>query len=148
MHVKSENECLKEFIASLYPSSVIKPASTAAVNVYSDAIGTKITYVVTETLPEGSVYTKTGDGSNITATEDEVSGTVTITNTYEPVYTSVVVNKLWDDESDEQGLRNTVNATIQLYADGEALGDPVAVEVGTDDEWTYTFENLDGKSVV
>ena len=65
-----------------------------------------------------------------------------MTNTYEPVYTSIVVNKLWDDNSDQDGMRDDASATLQLTADGDELGDPVVVEYGKDNKWTYTFDNL------
>ena len=43
---------------------------------------------------------------------------------------------------DQDGKRADVSATVQLYANGEAVkSDPV--EVGTADNWSYTWENLD-----
>ena len=57
----------------------------------------------------------------------------------------MTVNKLWDDENDQDGKRDDVNATVQLYkqaGEGQktAVGDPV--EVGVADNWSKTWDNL------
>ncbi|MFR5149640.1 MAG: Cna B-type domain-containing protein [Ruminococcus sp.] len=65
-----------------------------------------------------------------TATDTSVDGTVTTpTNTYAPEETSVSVRKVWDDSSNQDGIR-PASVTVQLYADGKANGAPVRPECG------------------
>ncbi|MCR5135257.1 MAG: Cna B-type domain-containing protein, partial [Clostridiales bacterium] len=66
--------------------------------------------------------------------------TITVTNSYETKKIDVEVNKTWDDADDQDGKRADVGATIQLYANGKAVGNPV--EVGAEDDWSKEWENL------
>ena len=74
---------------------------------------------------------------------------LTVTNSYEPEDTSVVVNKTWvGDEKWKDDVRPD-SITVNLLADGEAAVDydgntvaPATVSAGTDGKWTYTFTNL------
>ncbi|MDO4746450.1 MAG: Cna B-type domain-containing protein, partial [Bacillota bacterium] len=87
-------------------------------------------------------------GSEIeyTITEDAVENYSTkiedfnVTNTYTPKQTSVTVTKAWDDAGDQDGKRPD-GVSVQLYADGKALGDPIMLSEKTG--WTYTWSNLD-----
>ncbi|MFR7388399.1 MAG: Cna B-type domain-containing protein [Blautia faecis] len=55
-------------------------------------------------------------------TDTSVDGNVTtLTNTYAPEETSVSVRKVWNDSSNQDGIRPAV-VTVQLYADGKASG--------------------------
>lgn len=63
----------------------------------------------------------------------------TITNTHEPEVTSIAVTKVWNDDSNRDGLRPE-SIELQLKANGDDYGDPV--EVDSDDDWTYTFTDL------
>ena len=105
-----------------------------------EKVGQKITYTVKETLVTPNEYT--------TDTAEEVvvanGGTKEITNSYTPETTKLTVTKTWADSNDQDGVRKDVKATVQLYKTvGEtktAVGDPV--EVGTEDDWSNTWNNL------
>ncbi|MBQ4290823.1 MAG: Cna B-type domain-containing protein, partial [Clostridia bacterium] len=105
--------------------------------------GIKIVYYVVETMSEDSGYTTAADKVSLAGLKGD-SGTITITNTYEPIITKVTVEKIWDDANDKDGKRANVKATIQLYQTvGEAktaVGDPVSV--GTEKGWSHTWEEL------
>ena len=112
--------------------------------VYSDAIGTKITYVVTETLPEGSVYTKAGDEVEVTATTEEVSGTIEITNTHTPETIKVKVSKVWEDNDNQDGIRPSsveVKLTSQTESEEEATVEDVQ-KLDDSNEWAYEWLEL------
>ena len=70
--------------------------------------------------------------------ESEVDGFV-ITNTHEIETTEITVTKAWEDDDNRDGLRPD-SVTVQLYADGEEVGEPV--EVTAEEDWAYTFEDL------
>ncbi|MGI5887835.1 MAG: Cna B-type domain-containing protein [Oscillospiraceae bacterium] len=96
---------------------------------YAD--GERITFTVEETdVPEG--YTATVSG-------DSIAG-FAITNTHVPETTSISVEKVWNDVSNQDGLR-TDSVSVQLYADGVASGD--AVVLSEDNHWAYTWSDLD-----
>ncbi|EGO9046451.1 Cna B-type domain-containing protein, partial [Enterococcus faecalis] len=72
-----------------------------------------------------------------------------IINTYSPGEISGTVTKHWEDGNDHDGIRPE-SIKIQLYANGEAHGEPVKVKAK--DNWTYTWEHLpitnkDGKVI-
>ena len=69
------------------------------------------------------------DGKTVTYTFTEISSPAgysasvgedgrTITNTHEPVTTSLLVNKVWDDSDNQEGLRGPVTVTLQRDVDG------------------------------
>jgi len=74
-------------------------------------------------------------------------GNFKIVNTPIAVPINITVNKVWNDNNNNDGIRPD-SVTIRLLADGEM----VEVAVITGDDWTYTFENLpeykDGKKVI
>jgi pilin isopeptide linkage protein len=115
--------------------AIILNASNAWTYIWTDldkySNGQEITYTVAETnVPDD--YTSVVSGS--------VSAGFTITNTHTPETTSVSATKVWDDGSDQDGLRPD-SVTVQLYADGEASGD--AVELNDSNSWTHTWSDLD-----
>jgi choice-of-anchor A domain-containing protein len=64
--------------------------------------------------------------------------------------TSRTVTKIWEDNSDQDGLRPE-SIEVQLYADGETLGDPVTLTEATG--WKHTWTGLEqnssaGKAIV
>ena len=67
--------------------------------------------------------------------------------TYKRVVT-YTASKVWDDSSDADGIRPD-SVMVQLYADGEAIGDAVTLDASND--WTYTWEGLsetkDGETI-
>ncbi len=73
-------------------------------------------------------------------------GNFKIVNTPIVVPINITVNKVWDDNNNNDGIRPG-SVTIRLLADGEI----VEVAVITGDDWTYTFTDLpeykDGKKV-
>ncbi len=105
-----------------------------------------------ENLPK---YRDGGQEIVYTISEDIVKGYVTevngfdVKNTYTPGKTSVSVAKRWDDSDNRDGKRPD-GVLVQLYADGEALGDPVVLNKSND--WRYTWSELDeqadGKEIV
>lgn len=104
-----------------------------------DDEGNKITYTVKEDNIDQ--YTPKDE-------DYEVEDGETLMNIHEPEKTTVTVEKFWDDQNDLSGRREGVKATVQLYGQPEggekkAVSDPV--EVGTEDDWTYTWENLSVK---
>ena len=89
-------------------------------------------------------------------TEDEVegyTGVVTgydITNTHNPIKTSLPVSKKWVDSNNQDGIRPD-SITIDLYADGVLVPNKT-VTIKDTDNWTYTYTNLDkysnGKEII
>ena len=75
-----------------------------------------------------------------------LSGTVTdgilttLTNKHGPEKTSVSVRKVWDDNGNAAGVR-PAEITVQLYANGIAMRDPVTLS--NSNGWKYTWEDLD-----
>ena len=90
-----------------------------------------------ECNPEGMKY-------NYTVVETAIDGYTTtygeneIINKYTPETTSVTVTKVWDDNSDEAGLRPD-SIKVGLRAAGGNAG---SAEITADDDWTYTFTDL------
>ncbi|MBP5237786.1 MAG: Cna B-type domain-containing protein, partial [Clostridia bacterium] len=98
-------------------------------------------YTVTEEDYTSSGFTTVSEG----ATGNIVGGSVqtaVFTNSSET--TSVTVVKVWVDEDDKDKIRDSVDATVQLFKTvGEektAIGNPVTV--GKDNNWTYTWNDL------
>ena len=81
------------------------------------------------------------DGYQSSVTGNAADGFI-ITNTLEggPEKTSVSVAKNWDDADNRDGLRPG-SVTVQLYADGKAVGD--AVTLSADNQWAYAWTGLD-----
>ena len=71
---------------------------------------------------------------------DIVEGKVTLTNTHENELTNIIVEKVWSDDDNNDGLRATEIA-VQLYANGQKYGEYVVLS--EENAWTYTFENLE-----
>ena len=90
-----------------------------------DSQGNLITYTVDETLT-GYSTTITGSMAGYVITNKEL--------------TEVTVIKVWSGDPSQDGKTQPTSILVQLYADGDPLGD--AVEV-TGDTWSYTWSNLD-----
>ena len=88
--------------------------------------GAKITYTVVET--------SIGDKYTTTYSEDGL----TVTNSHTPATTSITVNKEWDDNDDQDGIRPE-NVTLILKANGTEVG---RATVGESENWSKTFDNL------
>lgn len=63
-----------------------------------------------------------------------------ITNTHVPDVTKISVEKVWDDNNDQDGIRPAA-IKVQLYADGKASGR--TVELSENNNWKYTWNDLD-----
>ena len=90
-----------------------------------------------------------GQPINYTITEDAVDGYTAkvdgydVTNTHIPGKTSVSVTKAWSDDDNRDGIRPT-EIKVQLKANGAAKGE--AVTLNADNNWTYTWTDLDEKA--
>ncbi len=94
------------------------------------ANGNEITYTVEETgVPLGYTSVVTGDQS---------SG-YTITNSYVPVKVSVDVEKVWDDNNNQDGKRPG-SITVQLKNGTTNVGEAVTLNVGNN--WKHTWKDL------
>ena len=79
-------------------------------------------------------------GNGYTLTGTSVEGILTIlTNHYDTEKTSVSVQKIWDDVDDVSGKRPD-SIVVQLYGDGEAVGDEVTLSEANG--WSYTWTEL------
>jgi LPXTG-motif cell wall-anchored protein len=93
--------------------------------------GQTISYTVKEssTIPG---YTTTVDDSN--------PGNVVITNVHTPEVTNVKGQKIWNDNNNSDGKRpDSIN--VNLLANGKVI-QTIAVSAGSDNSWTYSFDNL------
>lgn len=85
----------------------------------------KSLFSVKEVLPDGTVYTSTVEGFDIT-------------NKYEPEVTEVTVTKEWDDEDNQDGIRpETVK--VALKAAGETVKE---LTLSEENKWTEKVEGL------
>ena len=91
--------------------------------------GEKITYSVKE-------ITISGYSVNITQNSEN---NFTITNTHTPGVTSVNVNKVWDDQNDQDGLRPD-SIEVELLKNGEPTG--TIITLSEENHWTGTFNDL------
>ena len=76
------------------------------------------------------------------------SNTFKIINTHIPEVTNITVNKVWDDNDDNDAIRPTF-ITINLLADSKVV---ITKVITKEDNWKYTFTNLpkyvDGKEIL
>jgi hypothetical protein len=69
-----------------------------------------------------------------------VNGSVTtITNKHVPETTEITVQKVWDDAKNAAGIRPE-KILVQLFADGDAVGEPAELNAGNG--WRMTWEGL------
>ena len=95
--------------------------------------GVEIIYTITEETVQN--YSSAVNGYNVT-------------NSHAPALMNVTVTKIWDDANDQDGIRPT-SIQVQLYANDEALGNPVTL---FGDAWSFTWTNVyvyaDGEEIV
>ncbi len=111
------------------------------------------TYTVTETNTAITGYTESvtyevlvdnqskSNGTTTMASADVENGkdtTVVFINTYTPSLTVVNVNKIWDDNNNQDGKR-PASITIRLHADGTEIDHK---NVTASDGWQWSFDNL------
>ncbi|MBR2809272.1 MAG: Cna B-type domain-containing protein, partial [Erysipelotrichaceae bacterium] len=64
---------------------------------------------------------------------------IEIVSMIDPYVKDIEVIKKWDDKNDKDKLRPT-EIMVQLYADEEAVGEPVILS--EENSWTYIWENM------
>ncbi|WP_170169986.1 Cna B-type domain-containing protein [Vagococcus elongatus] len=97
------------------------------------ANGKTIKYTVKETgVPKG-----------YKSTSEVIDGRIVLTNRHTPAVTTIRTEKVWEDGEDQDGLRPG-NIRVQLYGDGEAVGDEVILNVANN--WCYTWKDLPEKA--
>src|SRR5699024_7840689 len=69
---------------------------------------------------------------------NEDHGNLTITNSYEPEVTDILVNKTWDDKNNQDGVQPD-SVTVNLLANGEEVK---TAEVSAVSDWQHTFTDL------
>ena len=93
-----------------------------------------------------------GEEINYTITEDIVNDYTTtingynITNKYTPGKINLKVNKVWDDQENQDKIRPT-SVQVQLYKTTNETKEKVGEEITLNEEnnWTYTWSELDEK---
>ena len=99
--------------------------------------GTEIVYTVEEVaVPQGYDVKVVRD----TEFADDM---FIITNKHDPATTGVSVQKLWDDENDNDGKRPD-GIIVQLYANGSAV-EGATVLLSEMNYWSYIWHQVDGK---
>ena len=96
--------------------------------------GQEIQYTIEEVKVTGYTTQITGDAKN---------GYV-ITNTHIPEITSVKVQKVWEDGSNQDGIRPS-SITVRLKANGTEVADKV-LTLNDTNQWSGTFEELPKKA--
>lgn len=132
----------------------VRPASVDAVLYVGDTATDKTVTLTAEenwtaTIKDMPVYTagKVGEAVNYSLkaakeVEDYTSATdgLILTFTHKAAVTAVTATITWDDAENQDGIRPD-SVTLQLKADGEAVGSRITVD-GTNDKWTKTWDNL------
>ena len=125
-----------------------------------ESTGEYYTYYVVETAVDGYTTTyQVGDQTYITASDAAVDpyGTIIVTNTKQPETTSITVNKVWLDSSNQgiDGNSESLPASITFYLTRTANGTTERVDssgntgdtaqpytLTKENSWTMTIENL------
>lgn len=74
------------------------------------------------------------------ATVELVGNTFILTNTYQPEKVNILVNKVWNDQTNQDGLR-PVLVRVELLKNDVPTGKSVVLEEGNG--WSNAFDNLD-----
>ena len=99
--------------------------------------GEEITYTVQEKDNTGYAITY----SDVTYNDETNGYEVTIKNTHTPGTTSVVVNKVWDDKDNQDGLREE-SVVVELLKNGESLDPQKTVTLSEENGWSDGFYDL------
>ena len=102
-----------------------------------DEDGQHISYLVT------AVEDDTLTANNYTAevTRSSSDDEFVVTYKHEIEKTGITANVTWDDADNQDGIRPK-EVTLQLKADGEAVGDAITVKADSNGNWTKTWLNL------
>ena len=103
--------------------------------------GEAINYVIKE-IETDVVTGQDGVGTYSYEVTGSIESGFTITNTHTPDTTSVSVEKIWDDKENQDGIRPS-NITVELLADEKSLSPKKVVILSEDNDWKYTFADLD-----
>ena len=87
----------------------------------------------------GDVWVAGAPDGYVAVTTQTGNGTFVVTNIHEPEARDVTVRKAWDDAKMPAGRQRPSSVTVQLLADGEALGAPVTL---TGDDWTHVWREM------
>ena len=101
--------------------------------------GSKVKYTITETAPNG--YTVSYDANENLELSDTATTTVNATNTYDALKTKVTVNKVWEDEENQDGKRPT-SVEVKLYKVVGNARTLVDTKTVSGDTWTYEWTEL------
>ena len=93
--------------------------------------GREIVYTVRENNPPTG-YTPTVNGS--------ISSGFTVTNTHTPETINIPVEKIWEDNNNQDRIR-PASVIVTLYADNEAVGGK-SLTLTSSNSWRGTFTNL------
>ena len=102
-----------------------------------DEDGQHISYLVT------AVEDDTLTANNYTAevTRSSSDDEFVVTYKHEIEKTGITANVTWDDADNQDGIRPK-EVTLQLKADGEAVGDAITVKADSNGNWTKTWSDL------
>ena len=107
--------------------------------------GNEIVYTVYEEMPaEDSARAITDYVASYTYDPNDWNN-ITITNTYKPETIEVVALKVWNDDTDRDGLR-LASVEVELYADGKATGKKLTLNESNNwnDQWINVLKFRDG----
>ncbi|MBR0092627.1 MAG: Cna B-type domain-containing protein [Lachnospiraceae bacterium] len=92
---------------------------------------------------DGNYTAETTDGAAPLADAPEAQWTTSIVNTHTPEPTQITVHKKWNDNDNQDGLRDNVTSIqLTLYADGVKTQITETVTTDVRGDWTHTFNNL------
>ena len=92
---------------------------------------------------EGEPITYTVEEKDVPAAYTAEAAGMTITNSYTPATRDITVTKAWVDGNNQDGNRPE-SILVQLYANGEKVGEPVSLNAANG--WEYTYEGLAQKA--
>ncbi len=92
---------------------------------------------------EGEPIVYTVEELNVPEAYTAEAAGMTITNSYTPATRDITVTKDWVDGDNQDGNRPD-SILVQLYANGEKVGEPVSLSA--ENGWVYTYEGLAQKA--
>ncbi len=122
----------------LYANGTFKDSKTVTADE-----GWKWSFTNLDKYANGSEITYTIEEEAVADYSSEING-YDVTNTHTPGETSITVQKVWNDNNDQDDKRPD-SITVQLYADGVANGDPVTLS-GAENTWTHTWTGLPARA--
>ena len=128
-----------EVTVELYADGVLNQSVTITGNDWTYTF-TNLTVYKAGKVKEEIVYTiKEVPVTNYTSVVSNVGDNFTVTNTHNDSKINLTVNKTWDDNDDQDGIRPG-SVTIKVLNGNEVVA--TAIVNGTGNTWTYTFTDL------